>query len=807
MTLRKYFALAFVAFLCGQVSAQAPAGYYDSCKNRGGASLLSALCEKIGPHTTVSYSGLWTMYRDTDTRPNGTIWDMYSTKEWTYAKEQCGSYSSVGSCYNREHSMPKSWFSDASPMVSDGFHIYPTDGKVNGQRSNYPFGECANGTTLSAPNGIKALGRLGSSTYPGYSGTVFEPDDQYKGDFARTYFYMAAAYNDRISSWKSDMLARNSYPVFSSWAINMLLEWHRQDPVSEKETARNNAVYNYQKNRNPFIDHPELAEYIWGDKKDQKWDGQGGGATTSGEIVLPVDGSTIDMGVAGTGVPVSTTFTVRGKDLTGAVSISATNALQLSATTVSASQANAGYEVTATWKFSKAGSYRSVMTLTSGSAKSTVTVTARVQDGLPATAATEITSESFRANWTYVGDDTDGKYTLDVKQGSASIDGYPRQVDAAAGHYTVDGLEANTAYSYTLRSANHTSNTVSVTTGQLLPFIDFLYEGVLALACEPGAPSAPEEILVDTENISTSIAISVDAPFQISTDRTDWATTLTLQPAEDRFYIRLAAERAGTFTTEITGRAGDYVAESGTITGTCTAPGAEFIETFEENSAKTYTDGEYQGSAAKWLFSNVGVVGGKSQGDRIHAGEKSCRFGKSATSSIEMLEDKAGGAGTISFYACRWQNTEGKNDPAASLEVEVSSDGGNSWKHIGTADVSNTDYRQFTFTANVAGNVRVRIAQSEGSRLHLDDVAVSNYGQSGIHDAEADSYYGWDAFSPAAGTLRVLTDRDIIADVHGIDGITYVSAAAIAAGEADFDLPAGLYIVVVDGQSRRVLVK
>lgn len=109
----------------------------------------------------------------------------------TVSKEQCGQYSTLGDCYNREHSFPKSWFNDDSPMVSDAFHIYPTDGKVNSQRNNYPYGECANGTTLS-PNGkVKALGKLGTSTFPGYSGTVFEPDDEYKGDFARSYFYMA----------------------------------------------------------------------------------------------------------------------------------------------------------------------------------------------------------------------------------------------------------------------------------------------------------------------------------------------------------------------------------------------------------------------------------------------------------------------------------------------------------------------------------------------------------------------------------------------------------------------------------------
>lgn len=179
----------------------APSDYYKSCEGKKAADLLSALCKVVGPHTNVGYKGLWDVYGSSDIDENGKIWDMYSTKRWTFRKEQCGSgYTKVGDCYNREHSLPKSWFNDASPMYSDAFHIYPTDGKVNGQRSNHPYGECANGSSVAAANGVKPLGKLGASTFPGYSGTVFEPVDEYKGDFARSYFYMAAAYNDRIAS-------------------------------------------------------------------------------------------------------------------------------------------------------------------------------------------------------------------------------------------------------------------------------------------------------------------------------------------------------------------------------------------------------------------------------------------------------------------------------------------------------------------------------------------------------------------------------------------------------------------------------
>ena len=237
------YLLPIVALLWVTASfAKAPSGYYAKCEGKKQEALLVELHNIIGDHTTVSYNGLWTVYKTSDVREDGTIWDMYSTKHWKVGSEQCGNYSAVGDCYNREHSFPKSWFNDVSPMYSDAFHIYPTDGKVNGQRSNYPYGECANGTTLSSSGGVKALGKLGDCTFPGYSGKVFEPDDEYKGDFARSYFYMAACYNDKIANWSSAMLSGDNYPAYKTWAINLLLKWHRQDPVSQKEIDRNNAI-------------------------------------------------------------------------------------------------------------------------------------------------------------------------------------------------------------------------------------------------------------------------------------------------------------------------------------------------------------------------------------------------------------------------------------------------------------------------------------------------------------------------------------------------------------------------------------
>ncbi len=273
------------------LQAQAPAEYYTAAAGKSGAGLKTALYGIIAEHTTRSYSDLWEDFRKTDVRADGKVWDMYSDiTNYTFGKEQGLNYTEEGDAYNREHSFPKSWFDDAYPMYTDLFHLYPTDGYVNGRRSNYPFGEVK--TTTWASHG--SFSKVGTSAISGYSGTVFEPADEYKGDFARTYFYMATCYEDKIASWSCPMLAGNKYPAYSSWALTMLLRWATNDPVSQKEIDRNNEVYKIQGNRNPYIDYPGLEQYVWGESKTKPFDPEdyesgGGTDTDSGtEVSLPV---------------------------------------------------------------------------------------------------------------------------------------------------------------------------------------------------------------------------------------------------------------------------------------------------------------------------------------------------------------------------------------------------------------------------------------------------------------------------------------------------------------------------------------
>jgi len=254
--------LSFWAF------AQAPSGYYNAAVGSSEAALKTKLCAIVGPHTERSYADLWTDFKKTDMRADGKVCDIYSnTTSFVFSTNQCGNYKVEGDCYNREHSFPKSWFSDATPMYTDLFHLYPSDGYVNNRRGNDPFGEV--GTVSYASN--NSYCKLGTSSFPGYTGEVFEPTDSLKGDFARTYFYMVTAYDDKVANWSSPHLAGNQYPAFTAWTIAMFLKWNSQDPVGPKERNRNNAIYSIQHNRNPFIDHPELAEFIWGSHKGQSW--------------------------------------------------------------------------------------------------------------------------------------------------------------------------------------------------------------------------------------------------------------------------------------------------------------------------------------------------------------------------------------------------------------------------------------------------------------------------------------------------------------------------------------------------------
>lgn len=267
------FFLLSIAFINGL--AQIPAGYYDNAAGLTGANLKTALSQIIttGHASNISYTDVWSAYqttdRDYDYDNDGTILDIYSEKpigpenyNFIYLTSQCGSsgYSNEGDCYNREHIVPQSLFSEGLPMKSDVHFIRATDGYVNNKRDSYPFGIVATADFISL-NGSKR----GTSASPGYSNTVFEPIDEFKGDVARMIFYFVTRYQSKMEGFSTgNMLAKNTYPSLQDWELKQLLAWHAQDPVSAAEIRRNNATYAFQGNRNPYIDHPEYVNMVWG---------------------------------------------------------------------------------------------------------------------------------------------------------------------------------------------------------------------------------------------------------------------------------------------------------------------------------------------------------------------------------------------------------------------------------------------------------------------------------------------------------------------------------------------------------------
>jgi len=274
-----------ISFSFGQI----PAGYYSTATGSGYAlkTQLSAII--TSGHVDQGYGALWTLYvnnaafHDQYDDNDNSIYDIYSeiigsqetfgNYPYTPGTDQCGNYSGEGVCYNREHLVPQSYFDDfaVDPMKNDPFHVVPSDGSVNGARGNYPFGTVSS-PSYTSTNGSKR-GNNVINPFSSYSGIVFEPIDEFKGDIARAFFYFATRYENSMTSFynaanSSTCQAKNMFDgsankVFSDEFILLLIKWHKQDPVSAKEIAQNNAIYTFQGNRNPFIDTPSYVCSIW----------------------------------------------------------------------------------------------------------------------------------------------------------------------------------------------------------------------------------------------------------------------------------------------------------------------------------------------------------------------------------------------------------------------------------------------------------------------------------------------------------------------------------------------------------------
>ncbi|MBR5851036.1 MAG: endonuclease [Bacteroidaceae bacterium] len=284
--MKRFLSSIFLLLLA--VCATAQKEYYTSVDGiKGGAALKTALHELIKNHKKISYGSgedkTWGAFYTTDAVvENGKrrVLDMYSAE-----KRYFGSKGSAVSGMNIEHSVAKSWWGGTeNNAYCDIHHLNPSDETANSKKNNYPLGEL---TSVSWNNGVAFVGK---ANIDGKSENAYEPCDEYKGDFARVFMYMFTCYQDL--TWKYTWMnyEKSTYPTLKPWAVELLLKWHEQDPVSEKEVNRNNAVYAVQGNRNPFVDYPQLADYVWGDSINYVFhlngdveSGTGNGGNTGGD--------------------------------------------------------------------------------------------------------------------------------------------------------------------------------------------------------------------------------------------------------------------------------------------------------------------------------------------------------------------------------------------------------------------------------------------------------------------------------------------------------------------------------------------
>ncbi len=414
--------LAAAAWLGAQ--AAIPAGYYNSLEGKSGQALKDAVHDLVTPHTVFSYSSLWIYFAQADCQADdpSRVWDMYSDRTYYFR----GGTSGVSGMH-KEHSMPKSWWGGYDETqgyagYTDINHLYPADGDANMAKSNFPLGEVSRATF---DNGVTRVGspRTGQG---GGCNSVFEPDDRYKGDFARTYFYMACAYQQY--TWKyTYMLNNSSWKSFNDWAIELLCRWARNDAVSDKEVDRNEAVQRCQNNRNPFIDIPQLFEYIWGNRQGQVFYINEAGTSTDTttytgdpELIAPVQGTVLDFGEVALGKSLDYTLYIKGQGLNNPLSLQLYRydyeMFSIPVTSVSRTMANSpdGYPLKITYTPTTTGEHVARLLILDGGLTGSVGVELRARcvdvptltrvEALPATG---IEGTNYVANWRAAQEDVD----------------------------------------------------------------------------------------------------------------------------------------------------------------------------------------------------------------------------------------------------------------------------------------------------------------------------------------------------------------------------------------------------------------
>ena len=392
--------------------AKVPAGYYYYAKNKKQIELKTALNTYCKPLRELDYGPgfgfTWEGFYLTDRNADNSIVDIYSDSVRYF-----NGFSSVNGLHI-EHSFPKSWWGGYNNgAYKDLFHLYPADALTNSTKNDLPLGEVTGTPTFY--NGKSKIGKNGFGIT--YTDNCFEPADEYKGDFARSYFYVATVYQELYPLFASPMLDNNSYPVWKNWALDLLMKWHSQDPVSPKELTRIEAVYNIQGNRNPFIDYPDLADYIWGNRKEEVYPFP---EETEPFLLTPRAGDVIDLGVILSGDTRTQKIKIQGVNINSDLQVSLLKndaSFQLSTSAITPAHAFSGVDISLTFSPTEGGLVRDTILISGGGLSEILRLPVKALASVDfiTLEPTNLTPVSGDLQW--IADPNSTNYRLNVYQG------------------------------------------------------------------------------------------------------------------------------------------------------------------------------------------------------------------------------------------------------------------------------------------------------------------------------------------------------------------------------------------------------
>ncbi|MBO7119271.1 MAG: endonuclease [Bacteroidaceae bacterium] len=707
--------------------------YYRKAEGLRGTELKAALHNLIQPDQVLDYGGgpgkTWSGFWQTDQMEDMQVRDRYSNVV-RYLNPDMTAVSNM----NIEHIWANSWWGHVkNNAYCDLFNLYPADATANGRKSNNPIG-IVDGT-VSYTNGVTKVGK--SSSYRADSLiTVWEPADQWKGDFARTYFYMATCYSHMTSLWTTTegllTVDPNSPLLMRPWVYNLMLEWAEADPLDEIEQERCDAIYEIQGNRNPFVDYPELCYYIWGDRtEEQFYCTEEHGA----EIFVPAASEEIDFGLHPLSRPFSAKMQVRGRGLSEGASLAVNNeSFVLSQSSLSADEINEGTDISISVTPTEAGTYAAMFLLEGSGYVQQTPLTVSFVDGIPAYPATDIVcavnSRRFNANW--MNYEPNVTYTLNVytkdTEGDPITFGTYTTTDTT---YQVKSVSPNTTYYYRVSIVKDGveivgSNEVTVEMPDIAPVFTVSTEEI-AFTATPGNPSAPTQVSVTALAVPRYLTeVSTNAPFEVSSDVEVWTQQLTLTGTNPSFFVRFAgAFEEGDYESEV------IVSTEGlddkVISVSCNVDETKsFFEDFEIGSKGAYAAAEVTCNAATWEMSNALLAADDNALDKKCVRMKGyVKSGNTITTPayIMMTTDKVNGCDSLWFYAGSYGN-----DTGVKMSVSYSINGGQTWTKI-VSSLAVGEMQRYGYKINKDGNIRLKFESenTDKKRVNIDNVQMSDW--------------------------------------------------------------------------------